>query len=294
MPKPASRKLEIPYIPNRMHMALRPWKKSPSFKSANYMNRIFLLSPLLLSVTCSLFAQSEPVRSDVYLWNAFKSDQKTDREKKQILQGSTTFLESLEIHATTLSPGQPSVSNHVHPETEELVIVKEGQLKVTQNKTSRVLGPGSIALTLPGDEHSLENGGGGPVTYYVLNYKSKAPVNSDRGKNAGGSFMIDREDIPFKPHAKGGIRRYFERPTAMFERLEMHVTTLNEGLKSHEPHTHKADEIILLMSGDAEMQIDNDHIGATPGSLAFLNSMIPHALTNTGLGPCEYFAIQWQ
>ena len=127
-----------------------------------------------------------------------------------------------------------------------------------------------------------------------MTYRSSAPPNADRGKNSGGSLMVDRETIGFNRHGKGGIRRYFNRPTTMFERMEMHVTTLNEGLKSHDPHTHNADEIVLIISGRAEMQIDRDHIGATAGSLVFLNSMVPHALANTGSGPCEYFAFQWE
>jgi (S)-ureidoglycine aminohydrolase len=254
-----------------------------------------ILSTLfLLSVPVSVIGQGQPVQSDVYTWSQFKEAKNENRDKKEILEGSSTFLESIEIHVSTLAPGKASSGEHTPADAEKLVIVKEGRLRVTQNNITRVLGPGSVALTLPGEEPSLANGGDAPVTYYMLSYKSKTPTDVARGKDSGGSFMIDREDIPFKEHAKGGIRRYYDRPTAMFHRMEMHVTTLNEGLKSHEPHTHKADEIILLVSGEAQMQIDNDHIGTTPGSLVFLNSMVPHALTNAGKGPCEYFAFQWE
>lgn len=265
--------------------------------------KILLLSlTAILSVPSFLAGQPspesarklDPVVSDVYVWNAFKPDDKMNREKKDILQGSTKFLETLEIHTSTLEPKASAGPAHTHDDLEELVIVKEGTLKVTQKDKTRILGPGSVALTLPGDLHRLENGGDTPVTYYLMTYRSIASPNSDRGKKSGGSFIVDRESIGFSRHGKGGIRRYFDRPTTMFERMEMHVTTLNEGLKSHDPHTHQADEIVLIISGKTEMQIDRDHIGATPGSLVFLNSMVPHALTNTGSGPCEYFAFQWE
>jgi (S)-ureidoglycine aminohydrolase len=68
-----------------------------------------------------------------------------------------------------------------------------------------------------------------------MKYRSQLPMDKDRGKEAGGSLVIDWNELPFNPHDKGGIRRYFDRATAMCERFEMHVTTLNEGLKSHEP-----------------------------------------------------------
>lgn len=257
------------------------------------------MKPAALPILVALFlpgvltAQSRQVASDVYAWNAFKSQGGYPTEK-EILRGRTKFLESLVIVTLTLAPHATAEPSSAHPDVEELVIVKDGTLKVTQNGRTRILGPGSIALTIPGDMRQLENNGDTPATYYRLTYKSAAPADPTRATRAGGSLMIDRETIGFHRHAKGGIWRYFDRPTTMLKRMEMHVTLLNEDQRSHDPHRHNADEIVLLISGRAEMQIDRDRIGVTPGSVVFLNSMVPHAITNTGRGPCEYFAFQWE
>jgi (S)-ureidoglycine aminohydrolase len=48
-----------------------------------------------------------------------------------------------------------------------------------------------------------------------------------------------------------------------------------------------------VISGDVSMQIGEKHEGAGVGDLIFLGSEVPHALTNTGKGPCSYFAFQW-
>ncbi|MCK0147595.1 hypothetical protein MWU78_18215 [Arenibacter sp. F26102] len=56
-------------------------------------------------------------------------------------------------------------------------------------------------------------------------------------------------------HDKGGVRNYFHRPTAMCAYYEMHVTTLNPDIKSHEPHTHYATEIVLVFNGQTEMEM---------------------------------------
>ena len=157
-----------------------------------------------------------------------------------------------------------------------------------------MLGPGSIALFIPGDEHEFFNSGTTRATYYVLKYKSKAPVDMERAKKAGGSFMVDWNNAAFKAHDRGGIRNFFERPTAMLKRFEMHVTTLNAGIKSHEPHTHGAEEIVLLVNGNTEMQIAKSFQKANEGDLIYLSSNILHAIQNVGTKPTTYFAFQWQ
>lgn len=249
---------------------------------------------LFLLFSCSLYAQGPLVESKVYQWKDLQVEKEATRERRPILKGSTTDLSSLEIHASTLQPGKTPHSSHSHSDEEELIIIREGKLKITINNKSSVVGAGSIALIMPGDEHGLENDGDTPAIYYILRYKSKLPININRGKEAGGSFVLDFNEIPFTAHDKGGIRKYFDKPTAMCSRFEMHVTTLNTGLKSHDPHTHRAEEIVVLMKGQAEMQIGEKTSPVSPGSVIFLGSEVLHAIRNTGGEACEYFAFQWQ
>jgi (S)-ureidoglycine aminohydrolase len=84
---------------------------------------------------------------------------------------------------------------HVHNDEEELMIIKEGQVKITIAGKSKTLGPGSIAFAMPGDEHGIENAGNTQATYYILKYKGKFPMNLERAKQAGGSFMLDWNEL---------------------------------------------------------------------------------------------------
>ena len=79
----------------------------------------------------------------------------------------------------------------------------------------------------------------------------------------------------------------------MLNRFDIHVTQLNVGFKSHEPHTHVNEEIILMLDGNAEVQIGTDHQKANPGDVVLYGSNILHNITNVGSIPCMYFAIQW-
>jgi hypothetical protein len=83
------------------------------------------------------------------------------------------------------------------------------------------------------------------VNYFVLIYKSKSPREKEEIVK---SQIVDWTNLIFKPHDKGGRRDFFDRPTAMFNRVEMHVTTLNEGLNSHLPHKHIAEEMEIKPS----------------------------------------------
>ncbi|MEQ9441898.1 MAG: cupin domain-containing protein [Cyclobacteriaceae bacterium] len=254
--------------------------------------KIFFLS-LLSLLGNSLAAQPDSIVSQVYRWAEAEVSTTDVRERRHLLQGRTHDLASLEMHANTLKPGQPLHAPHAHSEREELIIVKEGEVKMTIEGESRVLGPGSIALVMPGDHHGLENTGKEPAVFYILLYHSKAPVDLARGKQAGGSLMLAWEDVPFRETEKGGVRSFFERPTAMFERLEMHVTTLKGGIQSHPPHTHLPAEIILMLEGATEEQIDENSYRGKAGDLYFLGSETRHTIKNTGTAACTYFAFQF-
>ncbi len=255
------------------------------------------MKTLILSLNvlgASAMAQIDSLTSNVYRWHDLKVEKSEARERRQILEGSTTDLEYFEIHATTVEPKKSPHAGHSHDDTEELVIVKEGTLKVTIKDESRILGPGSIALAMPGEQHGLENASDTPATYYVFRYRSKSPVNIERGKKAGGSFMVNRNDVAMQKTETGGRRQHFDRATSMFERFEMHVSTLNAGLTNHKTHTHRAEEFVLITQGEVEMQIGDSFHKAAAGDLIFLASEIPHALRNIGSEQTEYFAFQWQ
>ncbi len=253
----------------------------------NFLTPVFLL----LSALSPLMAQT--IDSKAYAWNDAPVIKKANVEQRTLLDGTTTDFSQFKLHATTLPAHQAPHPAHKHDD-EELIIIKAGELTVTIAGQTKTLGAGSVALMMPGDEHGFENRSNAPATYYVLRYTSKEPVNLERGQKAGGSFMIDWNDVAFKPHDKGGIRRIFDRATAMTKRFEMHVTTLNEGLWSHAPHTHRAAEILLMVDKESEESVDGKMYQATVGDVIYLESNVPHALHNTSKGSCMYFAFQFE
>ena len=254
----------------------------------------YLLTVLILFSYSSLFAQVDTLLSALSKWENAKGAVDGNIEIKEMLAGKALDLKELTVHAETIAP---SVISHKenHSEYEELLIVKEGQLKITIKEVTKLLGPGSVALIFPNDNHSVVNESDNPATYYVFRYKARIVPDFKRGEQAGGSFMIDWNDLEYNESAIGGRRDYFHRPTAMLNNFEMHVSTLNEGLTNHQAHTHKAEEFVLMIKGDVVMLVGEENYACSTGDIVFVSSMIPHALNNTGQGETMYFAFQlWQ
>lgn len=254
---------------------------------------------ILLALSLGFFCLSKAQKIDsltagVYKWSELNPVKEDTRIRREILEGSTTSLSYFEVHASTLEPGKAPHPPHTHTDQEELIIVKEGQVKITIKGESKILGPGSIAYAMPGDEHGIENAGTSAATYYIFKYKSKLPLNMERAKQNGGSFMINRNDLAQSKTDKGSRRDFFNKATSQLEKFEMHTTALNPGLDSHAPHTHKEEEIILLIKGNVTMHIGDKFYPAAAGDIVFLPSGVSHALKNTGNDQCEYFAFQWR
>lgn len=265
-----------------------------SIKVNHSIQKIVLCFVAMLG-TCFLKAQkNDSIKSAVYSLNKIQPKKGKTSTGRQIFKGHTLDLAYFEMHATTLEPGQAPHPAHTHGDTEELVIVKQGMVKMTINGHSTTIGPSSVAVIMPGDEHGIENAGNENATYYIVKMKSQDKTNRERAEKAGGSFIINWDTVAVKKTDKGQHRDIFDRSTSQFARFDVHATTLNAGQVSHPPHTHRQEEMIVMIKGNVQMNIENKFYKATAGDVIFLESEIPHALNNTGNSACEYFAFQWQ
>lgn len=250
---------------------------------------------LFLLLTASwLAAQStDSLPPAVHGWDKLITTKDSSRLRKQILEGSTTTLGYFESHASTIEPGKAAHPPHRHADMEELMIVKEGTVKITIGGMSKVVGPGSVGFAMPGDMHGIDNVGNTNAVYYILKYKGRVPDHA-RGQLAGGSFILDWNELNTKNTGKGYRRDFFNRATSQLAQFEMHTTALSADSVSHAPHTHVQEEILVILRGNVTIHIDGKLFPASPGDMVFLPARIPHALLNTGKEQCEYFAFQWR
>lgn len=250
-----------------------------------------LLIVFILATSVCATAQTNSLPSAVY--SAGKTVKLNgDVDKQQVLKGTTLDLKTLDVYTLTLASGK-TYFLPVNSDLEQLIVVKSGPIDLILKDTAQTVGSGSIALVLAGDKISFKNSSDKPVSWYVLGYQSTNPVNMDRGYGAGPSFIKNWDLLKVNKSAKGETRSLFDRPTTMFERFEIHATALNPGYASHDPHTHRVEEIILMLNGGVLETINQNTKDAHAGDCIYLASGSLHRPINNTNQQCYYLAIQW-
>jgi XRE family transcriptional regulator, regulator of sulfur utilization len=126
---------------------------------------------LTLAVVAVLPARGDVMSSSIFDWNGLTSQPTKTGMVRRVVQRPTATLDELEIHITTLNPGETPHPPHQHPD-EELLIVKEGIVESLVNGQLQRVGPGSIVFQASNQMHSIRNVGDVPATYHVIKWNS--------------------------------------------------------------------------------------------------------------------------
>ena len=121
-------------------------------------------------------------------------------------------------------------------------------------------------------------------------YASAAPAEK-KAKPMIGSTVFKWDDLKPRPTPNGERRDVSDNPTPTLSVFECHITTLNPGRASHEPHRHPQEELILVKEGTLEVHINGKTQNAGPGSVFFYASNDAHAVRNVGDTRATYWVI---
>jgi len=140
------------------------------------LTRRDLTIALITSATTVAGMGAMPARTDilgsrVFDWNDLKVETTKTGSTRKVVQQPTATLDELEIHITTLNPGETPHAPHKHPD-EELLIVKEGTVESLVNGELKRVGPGSVIFQAANQLHSIRNVGSTPATYHVIKWNS--------------------------------------------------------------------------------------------------------------------------
>jgi quercetin dioxygenase-like cupin family protein len=126
---------------------------------------------LTLGAVAAASARGPVMGSTIFDWNTFTATPNKTGAVRKVVQQPTATLDELEIHITTLNPGETPHAPHQHPD-EELLIVKEGTVESLVNGELKRVGPGSIIFQAANQLHSIRNVGDVPATYHVIKWNS--------------------------------------------------------------------------------------------------------------------------
>jgi quercetin dioxygenase-like cupin family protein len=106
-----------------------------------------------------------------YNWKDIKVIPTPKGERREVFNSPTETLDQLELHITTLNPGDSSHAPHQHP-NEELIIIKEGNVSAMVAGKWQQIGPGSVVYEAANSLHAIKNTGSARTTYYALQWKT--------------------------------------------------------------------------------------------------------------------------
>jgi XRE family transcriptional regulator, regulator of sulfur utilization len=107
--------------------------------------------------------------SGAFDWNELAVRPVSFGQQRPVFRSPTATLDELEVHITTLNPGQAPHPPHRHA-YEEMMLLKEGSLEATVNGRTFALSAGSVLFIAPNDLHGWRNNGSTPATYFVLSW----------------------------------------------------------------------------------------------------------------------------
>lgn len=134
--------------------------------------REVVMSLLAVPATISLAApaaQEQVLGPTVFSWDEMKPVKTATGEVRSLCKSPTATLDQLEMHVTTLNPGQTSHPPHRHV-NEELIILREGECETLSNGKWVKVGPGSVVFNASNSLHGFRNVGTVPATYHVINW----------------------------------------------------------------------------------------------------------------------------
>jgi quercetin dioxygenase-like cupin family protein len=121
--------------------------------------------------TTVVSSRADVMGSTIFDWTSMKAEPNKTGDVRRVVQRPTATLDELEIHITTLRPGETPHAPHQHP-AEELLIIKEGTVESLVNGQLERVGPGSVIFQASNQMHGIRNVGTAPATYHVIQWKS--------------------------------------------------------------------------------------------------------------------------
>lgn len=112
-----------------------------------------------------------PTQSIVtFRWADMPVQQTAKGETRQIFSQPTYWLSKIDLHATTLNPGEASHAPHTH-RTEEIILMRTGHVEEYINGNHYPATDGDLIFLPSGNPHAVENHGTQRSTYFALQWQ---------------------------------------------------------------------------------------------------------------------------
>jgi (S)-ureidoglycine aminohydrolase len=106
----------------------------------------------------------------ILTWSAMPVQHTAKGETRQIFSQPTPWLSKIDLHATTLNPGESSHPPHIH-RAEEIILMRTGHVEEYINGKHYPATEGDLIFLPSGNPHALENTGSERAEYFALQWQ---------------------------------------------------------------------------------------------------------------------------
>jgi XRE family transcriptional regulator, regulator of sulfur utilization len=106
------------------------------------------------------------------------------------------------------------------------------------------------------------------------------------------SKAYSSDQIPYKGDDNKKGRQFFLAATHAGFKIECHETVLGPGLETHPPHKHEHEEIMIVVAGAVEANLDGVKQTVPAGSVVVFGSNQMHNARNAGAIPSRYYIVE--
>ena len=106
------------------------------------------------------------------------------------------------------------------------------------------------------------------------------------------SKAYDGSQIPYTGDSNKKGRRFFLSQTHGNFKIEMHETILGPGIETHPPHQHEHEEIVIVVEGTVEANMNGVKCTVPAGSVLVFGSNQTHNARNVGTTNARYYVVE--
>ena len=109
--------------------------------------------------------------------------------------------------------------------------------------------------------------------------------------------VVKKIELPMSQDYETGWKPYhqFRISTKSVNRISNHVSVLSPGITPHPPHSHPDEEILIMLSGKADVILGDNHERhrLRKGQFAYYPSYYQHTINNCTSEPATYMMFKW-
>ena len=116
------------------------------------------------------------------------------------------------------------------------------------------------------------------------------------------SSWVKSLNLPLEEDRQSGWQPYniFRGSTRCMDDFSSHVSVLSPGITPHKPHSHQEEELLIMLSGEADIVMLDPKRGQSktrervmPGTLVYYPAFQPHTIQNASTEPVTYLMFKW-